>query len=94
MKTAPRPKRRGRPVAFATRKRPSRIAPLSFTCPNFKDGRSITYTLTRDGYVFQLQGDEVIHADTSSYPAAAAKARARYGLPAIGSASYAKEIAA
>lgn len=94
MKPATRPKRRGRHPAFATRKPPSHIAPLSFTCENFKDGRSITYTLTREGYVFQVQGDKAVKAGTASHPAAAAKARALYQVPAIGSASYGKGMAA
>lgn len=93
-------KKRG-PVAFATRPQrraiplPAKLPPpLSFTCPNFVDGQSITYTLTRDGYVFQVRGHKAVHTGEMRYPAAAAKARAKYGLPAIGSASHAKEIAA
>ena len=95
MKTAPRPYRRGVKLRRSARlpKRsktpPENLPPPpSFTVQNFKDGRSITYTLTREGYVFQVSGDEPVATGASSYPAAAAKARARYGLPAIGSASY------
>lgn len=94
MKTARRPQRRGRRLAFATRKPPSNIAPLSFTCPNFKDGRSITYTLTREGYVFQVQGDKAVHTSESRYPAAAARARRMYGVPAIGEQSHGMGVAA
>lgn len=68
--------------------------PPSFTCPNFKDGRSITYTLTRDGYVFQVQGDTAVRAETSSYPEAAAKARRMYGVPHIGEQSHGMGAAA
>lgn len=94
MKTVARPERVGVRLSFATRKPPSNIAPLSFTCPNFKDGRSITYTLTREGYVFQLQGDKAVRADTSSYPLAASKARRLYGVPAIGEQSHGMGVAA
>jgi hypothetical protein len=95
MKTSARPSRRKRSQRFATRPNSRSVPPpanlpppLSFTVQDFKDGRSITYTLTREGYVFQVAGDAAVRAETSNYPKAAAKARAMYQLPPIGSASY------
>lgn len=85
-----------RAQAPATPRRHALAPPLmKFTITNFKDGRSITYTLFTGGfYRFQLAGEKPVQTDVKTYPQAAAIARRKYNLPAIGCASYAKEIAA
>ena len=94
MKTAPRPYRRGVKLKFAPRPNRKRypasvvarlidIPPLQFTVQNFVRGLSITYTLTRNGYRYQVGTDTPVQTDEMSYPRAAALALRKYKLPAI-----------
>lgn len=98
MKTAPRPNRRGVKIRYPKTRKPkippvvqqpahtTGLPPLSFSVPNFSDGRPITYTLTPAGYRYQVGSDEAVQTEALTYPQAAAIARRKYAVPAIGCA--------
>lgn len=104
MKTAPKPNRRGVKLRYAPRlnrkpaaafvRQPSGIAPPSFSVPNFVNGRPITYAFTGAGYRYQVGTDRAVQTEATTYPQAAALARRKYGVPAIGCASFSKGVAA
>ncbi len=87
LRYAPRPSRK-KSKHYLPPPKPTGIPLPAFTCRNFIDGRSITYKLTREGYRFQVQGGEAVQTEAGTYPEAAAIARRRYGLPAIGTQHF------
>lgn len=91
LRYAPRSNRK--PAAAFVRE-PSGIPPMSYSIPNFVDGRPITYTLLRGVYQYQVGSDTPVLTDARSYPQVAALARRKYGVPPIGCASLSKGVAA
>jgi hypothetical protein len=60
------------------------LPPYQWTCPNFLNGKSITWRLRKGKMSFQVDGYDEHQTDETWYAPAAAIARRLYGVPAIG----------